>query len=95
MIVLRVDMLVKPGAESQCLDIIRKLQEHTRQEPGCVYYAGHQSKEDSRRFLMYEVYRDEAALQAHRDAPHYKQYVEGGLSAIVEQRTRELFTPVD
>jgi (4S)-4-hydroxy-5-phosphonooxypentane-2,3-dione isomerase len=95
MLVLRVDMLVKPGAESQCLEIIRKLQENTRQEPGCVYYAGHQSKEDSRRFFMYEVYKDEAALQAHRNAPHFKQYVNGGLDPIVEQRTRELFTTVE
>ena len=95
MIVLRVDMLVKPGAESQCLDIIRKLQEHTRQEPGCVYYAGHQSKENSRHFFMYEVYKDEPAFQAHRDASHYTQYVIAGLGAIVEQRTRELFTLVE
>jgi (4S)-4-hydroxy-5-phosphonooxypentane-2,3-dione isomerase len=95
MVVLRVDMLVKPGTESQCLDIIHKLQEHTRKEPGSVYYAGHQSKENSRHFFMYEVYKNEAALQAHRDAPYFKQYVEGGFDAIVEQRTRELFTPVD
>jgi (4S)-4-hydroxy-5-phosphonooxypentane-2,3-dione isomerase len=95
MIVLRVDMLVKPGAESQCLEIIRKLQENTRKEPGCVYYAGQQSKENPRRFFMYEVYKDEAALQAHRDAPYFKQYVHGGFDAIVEQRTRELFDPVE
>jgi (4S)-4-hydroxy-5-phosphonooxypentane-2,3-dione isomerase len=95
MIVLRVDMVVKTGTEAQCLEIIRKLQEHTRQEPGAVHYAGHQSKENPRHFFMYEVYKDEAALQAHRSAPHFKQYVEGGLTAIVEQRTRELFSTVD
>ena len=95
MIVLRVDMLVKPGTEEQCLEIIRKLQEHTSQEPGAVHYAGHQSKENARHFFMYEVYKDEAALQAHRAAPYFRQYVEGGLTAIVEQRTRELFTLVD
>lgn len=95
MIVLKVDMLVKPGTEAQCRELIRMLQEHSRQEPGCVQYVGHQSKENSRRFFMYEVYRDEAALQAHRDAPYFKQYVQGGLDAIVEQRTRELFTVVE
>ena len=95
MIVLRVDMLVKAGAESQCLDIIRKLQERTRKEPGCVHYAGHQSKENSRHFFMYEVYKDEGAFQAHRDAPYYTEYATAGLGAIVEQRTRELFSLVD
>ena len=36
MIVLRVDMLVKPGAESQCLEIIRKLQESFQGEPKVI-----------------------------------------------------------
>lgn len=95
MIVLRVDMVVKAGAESQCLEIIHKLQQYTRNEPGCVHYAGHQSNENSRHFFMYEVYKDEAALQAHRDASYYTQHVVAGLGAIVEQRTREMFTLVE
>jgi (4S)-4-hydroxy-5-phosphonooxypentane-2,3-dione isomerase len=95
MIVLKVDMLVKPGSEERCKELIRTLQEHSRKEPGCVQYAGHQSLDDPRRFLFYEVYKDQAALQAHRDAPHFKQYVKGGLDSIMESRTRELFTPLD
>jgi quinol monooxygenase YgiN len=94
-IILKVDMLVKPGTETECRGFIQKLQEHTRKEPGCIQYVGHQSTENSRRFFLYEVYKDEAALRAHRDAPYFKQYVHGGLDAIVEQRTRELFNEVD
>jgi (4S)-4-hydroxy-5-phosphonooxypentane-2,3-dione isomerase len=94
-IVLKVDMLVKPGTEERCKEYIRILQEHSRKEPGCVQYVGHQSTDDPRRFLFYEVYRDQAALQAHREAPYFKQYVNGGLDAIMESRTRELFTPVE
>ena len=95
MIVLKVDMLVKPGTEERCKEYIRILQEHSRKEPGCVQYVGHQSTDDPRRFLFYEVYRDQAALQAHRDAPYFKQYVNGGLDGIMESRTRELYTPVE
>jgi (4S)-4-hydroxy-5-phosphonooxypentane-2,3-dione isomerase len=95
MIVLKVDMLVKPGAEAQCKEYIRLLQEHSRKEPGCVQYVGHQSTDNPRKFLFYEVYKDQAALQAHRDAPYFKQYVHGGLDAIMESRTRDLYTPVD
>jgi quinol monooxygenase YgiN len=94
-IVLKVDMLVKPGTEERCKEYIRILQEHSRKEPGCVQYVGHQSTDDPRTFLFYEVYRDQAALQAHREAPYFKQYVNGGLDAIMESRTRELFTPVE
>jgi (4S)-4-hydroxy-5-phosphonooxypentane-2,3-dione isomerase len=95
MIVLKVDMLVKPGTEERCKEYIRILQEHSRKEPGCVHYVGHQSLDDPRRFLFYEVYKDQAALQAHRDAAYFKQYVHGGLDTIMESRTRELYSPLD
>ena len=51
MIVLKVDITVKPGTEAQCREIIRILHEHSRKEPGCVQYVGHQSNEDPRHFL--------------------------------------------
>lgn len=95
MIVLKVDMVVKPGMEEKTKELIRILQEHSRKEPGCVQYVGHQSTENPRNFLFYEVYKDGAALQAHRDAPYFKQYVNGGLDPIVESRGRELFQPVE
>ncbi len=54
MIVLKVDMLVKPGAEQKCREYIQILQEHSRKEPGCLLYIGHQSTENPRKFLFYE-----------------------------------------
>ncbi|HMF91245.1 MAG TPA: putative quinol monooxygenase [Candidatus Angelobacter sp.] len=95
MIVLKVDMLVKPGTEEKCKEYIRVLQEHSRREAGCLMYVGHQSTEDSRRFLFYEQYVDAAALEAHRNAPHFKQYVIGGLDAIMESRSRELYRVIE
>jgi (4S)-4-hydroxy-5-phosphonooxypentane-2,3-dione isomerase len=93
-IVLLVQFTVKPGQEQRCLELMRTLEQHTRTEPGCVQYVGHQSTEDPRRFFLYETYQDEAALAAHRNAPYFAQYVKGGLDANIEQRERELFVPV-
>ena len=95
MIVLKVDMLVKTGAEEKCKEYIRLLQTHSRQEPGCLQYIGHQSTENPRKFLFYEQYKDEGALDSHRKTPHFKQYVNGGLDPIMESRTRELYSLVD
>ena len=95
MIVLKVDMLVKPGAEEKCKELIRIMQEHSRKEAGCLLYIGHQSVEDPRRFFFYEQYADQAALAFHRDAPYFKQYVIGGLDTIMEHRTREIAVPVE
>jgi len=95
MIALKVDMLVKAGTEEKCKEYIRILQENSRKEPGCLMYIGHQSTENPRKFLLYEQYKDQAALDAHRGAPYFKQYVNGGLDTIMEHRTRELFTTVE
>ena len=95
MIVLKVDMLVKPGGEQKCREYIHILQEHSRKEPGCLLYIGHQSTEDPRKFLFYEQYKDAAAFEAHRNAPYFKQYVIGGLDTILEHRSRDLFEPID
>jgi quinol monooxygenase YgiN len=88
-------MLVKAGEEEKCKEYIRILQEHSRREPGCVMYVGHQSTENPRKFFFYETYKDQAALDAHRAAPYFNQYVHGGLDSIMENRTRELYTTVE
>ena len=95
MIVLKVDMLVKPGTEEKCREYIKILQEHSRKEPGCLLYIGHQATENPRKFLFYEQYKDAAALAAHRAAPYFKQYVTEGLDTIMESRSRDLYHPVD
>ena len=95
MLVLLVQFVVKPGTEEQAKTYMRTMQEHTRREPGCRRYVGHQSLQDPRRFCFYEVYEDEAALEAHRAAPYFQEYVRNGLNPLMENATRELFVPVD
>jgi autoinducer 2-degrading protein len=42
-----------------------------RDEPGCLRFNVLQDQQDENVYYFYEVYRDEAALEAHRAAPHY------------------------
>jgi quinol monooxygenase YgiN len=53
-------------------------------EPGCLLYRPHRSAKDPDLFLFYEMYQDDAALEAHRKAPH--------LAAFRERREREGLT---
>jgi autoinducer 2-degrading protein len=94
MIVLLVQFTVKPGAENRVIELMRTMEQHTRKEPGCVSYIGHQSTEEPRRFFFYEAYTDDAALAAHRDSPHFREYITNGLDPLLEKRERELFHPV-
>ncbi len=95
MIILLVQFSVRAGAERPAREYMRKMQEHTRREPGCRLYIGQQSTENPRRFCFYEQYDDQAALDAHRAAPYFAEYVTNGLSKLMESRTQELFTPVE
>lgn len=95
MVVLLVQFIVFAGKEDEARAFIQKMQDHTRREPGCSTYAGHQSTENSRRFILYEQYHDNAALDAHRAAPYFRDYVTNGLGKLMESVTRELFQPID
>ena len=95
MIVLWVQFTVKPGTEDQAREIIRTMQEHTRREPGCRQYVGHQAADNPRQFMFYEVYDDKAAVDAHSSAPYYKEYIQGRLASILESRTRQFYDIVD
>jgi quinol monooxygenase YgiN len=94
MVVLLVQFTVTAGSEQQAHTFIQKMTEHTRREPGCRMYIGHQSAESSRRFILYEQYDNKEALDAHRAAPYFRDYITNGLGKLMESVTRELFQPI-
>jgi len=42
-----------------------------RDEPGCLRFEVLQDEKDENVYYFYEVYRDQAALEAHHKTPHY------------------------
>ena len=86
--------MVKAGSEQQAREFMRKMEEHTRREPGCRLYIGSQSTQDPRRFCFYEQYDNQAALDAHRAAPYFAEYVTNGLAKLMESRAHDLLSPV-
>ena len=93
MLVLVVHNHVRPGRESFVRDSFLELEAASRQEPGCLFYAVQQAKDDPREFLVYEQYRDDAALEAHRATPHYKLHVPKIAEACISQ-TRKLYQTI-
>ncbi len=94
MICAAVTYVIKAGHEQEAVELFRTLTEHTRAEPGCRMYLAHRSTTDPRRFFLYEQYDDQAALDAHRGAPYFEQYVKEGLFPIIESRATEIFAPL-
>ena len=72
MLALWVKVRVKPDKRDQFLKAIEvDALGSEGDEPGCYRFNVLQDQEDSNVYYFYEVYRDEAALEAHRNAPHY------------------------
>ena len=72
MLALWVKVRVKPEQRERFLKAIEAdALGSERDEPGCMRFNVLRDQQDQNVYYFYEVYRDEAALQAHRAAPHY------------------------
>ncbi len=94
MVALIVHMKVKPGTEQECIRLMKLMEEHTRREPGCIYYIGHQSPDDPTTFAFYEQYKTQKDLEDHWASDHFKKYVTNGLDPIVVERARHLMNTI-
>ncbi|GAC1431501.1 MAG: putative quinol monooxygenase [Terriglobales bacterium] len=94
MVVLAVTWMAKVGREPEVAGIFSKLTEESRKESGCLTYQVHKHKTDPRRFFIYEQYKDDAALETHRSAPHFLQYAKKELPRIAERVEGHLYEPL-
>jgi autoinducer 2-degrading protein len=72
MLAMWVKVRVKPDQRERFLKAIEvDALGSERDEPGCLRFNVLQDRQDQNVYYFFEVYRDEAALEAHRAAPHY------------------------
>ena len=76
MFVQFVHIRVKPDKITEFLDVFRINYEGTIREPGNLRFDVLQDPHDDTHYMVYEVFRSEAAVDDHRKTPHYKETVE-------------------
>jgi len=75
MIVLMVSIRIKEGHKDEFMEeMLGDAIGSNRDEPGCLRFDVLQDTEDDNLIHLYEVYKDEASLEAHRQAPHYLKW---------------------
>jgi quinol monooxygenase YgiN len=94
MVVLAVTWMAKAGHEVEVAALFEKLTEQARKEPGCAMYQVHRHKTEPRRFFIYEQYKDDAALEAHRAAPYFLQHARKDLPKVADRVEGHLFEPL-
>ena len=75
MLAIWVKVKVKPAERARFLAAIEQdALGSERDEAGCCRFNVLQDDADPNTYYFYEVYKDEAALEAHRAAPHYAKW---------------------
>ena len=92
MIALFVSLKVKPDLRDRFLaaaedDSICSVRD---EGGGCLRFDVYQDQQDENRFFFHEVYRDNAALDAHRTMPHFARWSEASREVLAEPPGREL-----
>lgn len=83
MISLIVKLRIKPEQRETFLKAVEvDALGSERDEPGCLRFNVLQTEEDENVYYFYELYKDEAALEAHRAAPHYAVWREAAAVAL-------------
>lgn len=83
-VILTATVRAKEGEEEAVKEALLSLVAPTRQEPGCLCYNLHQSKTETGRFMFYEIWANQEALDAHGKTPHMK-----ALGAKLKGRTEK------
>jgi quinol monooxygenase YgiN len=92
MIVLAVVYQGKPGTGDEIEAGLKRMAPLVAaEEPGCAMYQVSRSHDDPDRFLLYEQYVDQAALDDHRATPHFQEIIEGTIIPMLERRDRAFY----
>lgn len=97
--IIMVTIKIKPGHKDAFMEaMLGDALGSNQDEPGCLRFDVLQDVEEPNTIHLYEVYRDEAALEAHRQAPHYTKWreaVSDWFDGPVERRVGSNFYPPD
>jgi len=75
MFVLQVNIRIKPEDVDAFMKKALENAREARKEPGCRQFDVLVDPKDGARVMLYEVYDDEKAFEAHQQTPHFKKYV--------------------
>ena len=91
MFVLSVDLHIKPENVESFLARAVENAAHSRKEPGCRQFDVLVDPQDKSKVMLYEIYNDEKAFEAHQQTPHFKKYLAEAVP-LLASRERQVFT---
>ena len=65
---------IDPAKRDAALELFKRMNKGSIEEPGCVRYAFSADLDDPNRFHLYECWADEAALETHFEAALLQEF---------------------
>ena len=89
--VLAVGLVIKPDQVDRFMALALENAKAAREtEPGCRTFDVLVDPKDRTRAMLYEVYDDEAAFEAHQQTAHFKKYFAAAIP-LLQSRDRYFF----
>ena len=84
--IIAAKIFIKPEKIREFLGLFKGMTENTLKEPGCTGYQLYQNPYTPTQFLVFETYKNQAAIDAHFAAPYFKEFGDK-ISMLVSQPT--------
>ena len=89
--VIIAEFEVKPDKLEQFLELAKTdASQSVTKEPGCHQFDVALDREQPNRVVLYEVYEDEAAFDAHLGTPHLEAFRAGIDNLVISRNVRRL-----
>ena len=91
MFVLVVNIRIKPENVERFMQMVLANAREARKEPGCRQFEVLVDPKDKGKVMLFEVYNDEPAFEAHQQTRHFKKYLAEAVP-LLASRERQVFT---
>lgn len=93
--ILHVYLRIKPDKIDAFKELALYNAANSVEEPGCTRFEVLQQEDDPERFMLIEHYVDEAAVEAHRQTPHFARWAATIADLQQAERTRDWWRVVE
>jgi len=89
--VLVVNIKIKPENVERWMKLALENAREARKEPGCRQFEVLVDPKDKTKVVLFEIYDDDKAFEAHQATPHFKKYLAEAVP-LLASRERQVLT---
>jgi quinol monooxygenase YgiN len=94
MLIQSVHYTFPPEHADEAETLLRELRDRSRCEEGVLAFDVARGLERPNVFALWEEYKDERALEAHKTSEHFERLVLNGIRPLAQQRSGETAVPI-